>query len=128
MKLSLSFLRLVAMLNDGPLTINRREGSAPGTLIFTLTGPLTLRNMFEFQSQLRNGAPPHLTIFDFAEVPYMDSAGMGLVMNHYVHCQARGAKFIVAAACGRVIDLFRVTKVDTVLPLAASVEEAEANA
>jgi anti-sigma B factor antagonist len=114
------------MLTDGPLTISRTEGSAPGTLIFTLNGPLTLRNMFEFQSQLRSGTPPRLTIFDLAGVPYMDSAGMGLVMNHYVHCQTRGAKFIVAGANGRVIDLFKVTKVDGVLPLAASTEEAEA--
>jgi anti-sigma B factor antagonist len=128
MKRSLSFLTLVAMLTDGPLTISRTEGSAPGTLIFTLNGPLTLRNMFEFQSQLRSGTPPRLTIFDLAGVPYMDSAGMGLVMNHYVHCQTRGAKFIVAGANGRVIDLFKVTKVDGVLPLAASTEEAEAEA
>lgn len=116
------------MLNDTPLTIDRREGSAPDTLIFSLTGPLTLRNMFEFQSQLRNGTPPRLTILDLGGVPYMDSAGMGLVMNHYVHCQTRGAKFVVTAANGRVIDLFKITKVDTILPLAASVEEAEAGA
>ena len=100
----------------------------PDTQIFALTGPLTLRNMFEFQSELRNGALPQLTIFDLAEVPYMDSAGMGLVMNHYTHCQSRGVRLIVAAANGRVMDLFKVTKVDMVLPLATSVEEAETNA
>jgi anti-anti-sigma factor len=116
------------MLNDAPLTISRREGSAPNTHIFTLTGPLTLRNMFEFQSELRNGTPPTLTILDLAGVPYMDSAGMGLLMNHYVHCQTRGARFVVAAANSRVMDLFRVTRVDTVLPLAACVEDAEAEA
>jgi anti-sigma B factor antagonist len=49
-------------------------------------------------------------------------------MNHYVHCQASGARLVVAAANGRVMDLFKVTKVDTVLPLATSVEEAEAKA
>ena len=53
---------------------------------------------------------------------------MGLVMNHYVHCQNRGSKMIVAAASGRIMDLFKVTKVDTVLPLAATVAEAEAKA
>ena len=116
------------MLTDAPLTIDRKDGTSPNTHIFSLSGPLTLRNIFEFQSQLRNGAPPSLTIFDLAGVPYMDSAGMGLVMNHYVHCQTRGAKLIVAAANSRVLDLFKITKVDTVLPLAATVEEAEARA
>jgi anti-sigma B factor antagonist len=55
----------------------------------------------------------------------MDSAGMGLVMNHYVHCQTRGTKLIVCGANNRVMDLFKVTKVDTILPLKATVEEAE---
>jgi anti-anti-sigma factor len=56
----------------------------------------------------------------------MDSAGMGLVMNHYVHCQTRGAKLVVCGANTRVMDLFKVTKVDTILPLTATLEEAEA--
>ncbi len=116
------------MLNDDPLTIERREGTAPDIHVFVLNGPLTLRNMFEFQNQLRSGVPPKLTIFDLAGVPYMDSAGMGLVMNHYVHCQSLGTRLVVAAANGRVMDLFKVTKVDSVLPLVATVKEAEARA
>ncbi len=116
------------MLTDAPLTIDRREGSARETQIFVLNGPLTLRNMFEFQAELRSGAPASLTIFDLAGVPYMDSAGMGLVMNHYVHCQTRGSRLVIAAANGRVLDLFKITRVETVLTLAATVEEAETHA
>ncbi len=56
----------------------------------------------------------------------MDSAGMGLVMNHYVRCQTNGAKLVVAGANSRVMDLFKVTKVDTVLPLVGTIEDAEA--
>lgn len=114
------------MLQDGPLTIARREGATADTLIFALTGPLTLRNMFDFQNELRSAATPPLTILDLSGVPYMDSAGMGLVMNHYVHCQTRGSRFIVVGASGRLMDLFKVTKVDSVLPMAATIEEADA--
>lgn len=113
------------MLTDGPLTTAHRQGKDAGTAIFTLSGPLTLRNMFEFQNELRGTESPTLTIFDLSGVPYMDSAGIGLIMNHYVHCQTRGARLIVAGANSRVLDLFKVTRVDTVLPLAASVEAAE---
>jgi anti-sigma B factor antagonist len=116
------------MLTDAPLTIDHREGLSSDTRIFSLNGPLTLRNIFELQSELRSGATPKLTIFDLAGVPYMDSAGMGLVMNHFVHCQTRGTKLVVAAVNNRVLELFKITKVDSVLPLAASVEEAEASA
>lgn len=114
------------MLNDGPLTLDRKEGKTSDTKIFCLNGPLTLINLFEFQTELRGSPPPPITIIDLAGVPYMDSAGMGLLMNQYVRCQTRGAKLIVSGANNRVLDLFRVTRVDTVLPLVASVEEAEA--
>jgi anti-anti-sigma factor len=56
----------------------------------------------------------------------MDSAGMGAIVNHYVHCQHRSARLIVAGVNSRVMELFRMTRVDRVIPLAASVEEAEA--
>jgi anti-anti-sigma factor len=114
------------MLTDAPLSIDRKEGKTPDILIYTLSGPLTLRNMFEFQSELRSTPAPRLTIFDLSGVPYMDSAGMGLLMNHYVHCQTRGVRLIVAGSSSRVLDLFKITRVDTVLPLVASVEEAGA--
>lgn len=114
------------MLNDGPLTIERADGKNPGTRVFRLSGPLTLRNLFELQSELRKSALPPLTVIDLTGVPYMDSAGMGLVMNHYVRCQTNGTKLVVSGANNRVIDLFKVTKVDTVLPLAPTIEAAEA--
>lgn len=113
------------MLTDGPLTIDRKEGKSPDTKVFSLNGPLTLRNLFEFQAELRSATPPPLTVIDLSGVPYMDSAGMGLVMNHYVHCQTRGTRMVVVGANSRVLDLFKVTKVDSVLPLVASLEEAE---
>ena len=84
--------------------------------------------MFELQSVLRGAPTPKLVVFDLTGVPYMDSAGMGLIMNHYVHCQTHGARLVVAGANSRVLDVFKVTKVDTVLPLKATVEEAEAGA
>lgn len=114
------------MLTDAPLTVELKEGATADTQIYALSGPLTLRNMFDLQNDLRGAATPKLTIFDLSGVPYMDSAGMGLIMNHYVHCQTRGGRMVVAGANSRVLDLFNVTKVDTVLPLAASVEAAQA--
>jgi len=113
------------MLTDGPLTIERKDGKSTTIRIFSLSGPLTLRNLFEFQTELRTMQPTGLTVIDLAGVPYMDSAGMGLVMNHYVHCQTRGTRVVVCGANSRIMDLFKVTKVDTILPLTATVEEAD---
>jgi anti-anti-sigma factor len=114
------------MLTDAPLSYERKDGRNAGTLVYVLTGPLTLRNMFDLQSELRGAPATPLVVMDLSGVPYMDSAGMGLIMNHYVHCQTHGARMVVAAANSRVLDLFKLTRVDTVLPLAATAEAAEA--
>lgn len=112
------------MLRDNPLTISIQEDAAKGTRVYTLTGPVTMPNLFDLQSQLRNGECPSAVILDFRGVPYMDSAGMGAIVNHFVHCQNRGAKFVAVGVCDRVRELFKMTKVDTVIPCRATVEEA----
>jgi anti-anti-sigma factor len=115
------------MAMDDPLVIERKEGKAPGTLIFLLNGPVTLRNLFDLQGQLRSGDLPQVAILDLSGVPYMDSAGMGAIMNYYTHCQGKRVKLIVSGVNSRVMELFKMTRVDTVIALAPSVEEAEAS-
>jgi anti-sigma B factor antagonist len=116
------------MFLDAPLSVERQAGKALGTRILRLTGPLTLRNIFTFQEELRQGLEPFVAILDLSKVPYMDSAGMGALINYYVHCEKTGVKMTVAGVSTRVMELFKLTKVDTVIPLAASVEEAEGKA
>ena len=112
------------MLRDHPLVISRGEGAASGTRIFTLTGPVTLPNLFTLQAELRNGELPSGVILDLSGVPYMDSAGMGAIVNYFVHCQNRGVKLTAVGICSRVLELFKMTKVDTVIPCCPTVEEA----
>jgi anti-sigma B factor antagonist len=113
------------MAIDAPLSIERRDSSVPSTRILVLTGPLTLRNLFELQSDLRSGELPKLSIIDLSGVPYMDSAGMGLIINHYVHCQNHGSRMVAVGVSPRVNELFCMTKVDSVISQAATIEEAE---
>jgi anti-sigma B factor antagonist len=114
------------MAIDGPLTIELKEGKTPGTRIITLVGPITMRNLFQFQDELRAGDVPRVAILDLSGVPYMDSSGMGAVINYYVFCQRHNAKMIAAGVSPRVMELFKMTKVDSVIPFANSVAEAEA--
>jgi len=115
------------MALDAPLAFERKEGKLPGTRILTLNGPLTLRNLFELQAEFRTDPQPKLSILDLSGVPYMDSAGMGLIINHYVHCQNAGTKMIAAGVSPRVHELFKMTKVDSIIPQTATVEAAEAS-
>ena len=115
-----------AMLRDHPLTIERREGRTASTLILVLSGPLTLTNVFLFQDEVRSGELPKTAILDLSAVPYMDSGGIGAVINYFVHCQKGGAKLIVAGVSDRVLELFKLTGANTVIPLVETVEQAEA--
>lgn len=119
-----------------PFTIARKGGKAPGTVIFHLHGPFTARDMFgtlapialhnmlSFQST-PGGELPALNILDLTDVPYMDSTGLGKIVGHFVHCRGMGVRLIVAGASPRVLELFKLTKVESVIPMTATVEEAD---
>jgi anti-anti-sigma factor len=116
-------------------TIERSQGKAPGTVIFRLSGPFTardmhgslspvaLRNTFELEPESGNLEAIH--ILDLTEVPYMDSAGLGMIVSHYVRCQGRGIRLFAAGVSSRIVQLFEMTKSESLFPRVATVEEAE---
>jgi anti-anti-sigma factor len=116
--------------------IERLQGKTAGTVIFRFSGPFTardvygsltpiaVRNLFECKSTSED-APITINIFDLAGVPYMDSTGLGMLVGQYVRCRDKGVRMIAAGANPRVLQLFEMTKMDTIIPLTSSVEEAE---
>jgi anti-sigma B factor antagonist len=111
-------------MSDNALTYSYSDGSKEGTTILKLVGPLTLSNMFAFQGQFRSTKPPCL-ILDMTEVPYMDSAGLGLLTNYFVSAQDDNRKFLLACVSDRIMSLLQMTKVDQILKMYPSVSEAE---
>jgi len=112
-------------MSNEALTLENVSGQVAGCRILRLNGPLTLQGVFAFQNTLRVDPPAYL-VLDLTAVPYMDSAGMGAIINYYVSCQRNGRKLVVAGVNGRVLELFRMTKVDGLLTMTATVAEAEA--
>ena len=116
-------------------SIERVEDESRGVLIFKFTGgfaandmysvlkPLAVVNIFEFEP-----APgkerPLLNIFDITEVPTLDSSGLGLIISHFIRSRARGVRVVAVGVLPNVLQLFKFTKVDALIPMAASVEEA----
>jgi anti-anti-sigma factor len=84
--------------------------------------PNELRNTFESEEENDQHA---LHILDLTEVPYMDSAGLGLIVSHYVRCQSRAVRLVAAGVSPRVLQLLEMTKVDGFLLKVATVEEAD---
>ena len=123
-------------VTQAPFTIERLQGKSPSTIIFRLVGPFTARKMYghltpdELQKVLAfQSTPteqlPALNILDLTAVPYMDSLGLGMILTHYVSSTNKGVKTIAAGLTPRVLELFRMTKVDTIIPLAATAAAAE---
>ena len=119
-----------------PFKIERKPGKAPGTVIFRFACPFTARDMYgtlapigllnilSFQSTPSEELPA-LNILDLTDVPYMDSTGLGRIVSQYVHCRGKGIRMIAAGMSPRVHELFKLTKVDSVIPMTATVEEAD---
>ena len=116
--------RTLARMRDEVLRYRSRPGRREGTEILTLTGPLTLTTIFSFQDDFR-AMRPQVMILDLSETPYMDSAGLGLVMNYYVSAQSQGRRLILAGANERIHALLEMTKVAQILTAAPTVEAAE---
>ncbi len=106
---------------ESPLTFARTDKTS-GTRIFRIVGPLTIRNLFEIQAALRADPVPQITVVDLSEVPYMDSAGMGVIVNSYVHSINQGAGFFAVGVCDRVKALFELTRVDKLIPMRDTAE------
>lgn len=106
------------------IQIQRTPGSASDVTILTLTGPLTIATLFDFQTAIRQ---PDLksTIIDFSGVPYIDSAGLGIVLSHWAHTQRIGVKFGAVGISERVQVLLDMTGVSKLLPQYPSPADAE---
>jgi len=112
------------MLPMDEIQIQRSAGSTSEVTILVLTGPLTVATLFDFQSAVRQ-PDVKSTILDFSGVPYIDSAGLGIVLSHWAHTQRIGVKFAAVGISERVKVLLEMTGVAKLLPSYPTVADAE---
>ncbi len=109
---------------DQPLHIENLPGSREGVQIFRLSGPLTLSNVFGFQSKLRADASRSL-ILDLTAVPLADSAGIGALVGAYVSRQNDGRTLGLVGVNQRIHQALEVTRVDNFFRFFNTLAEAE---
>jgi anti-anti-sigma factor len=110
-------------MQEKPLEIERVDDASGASIIFRLHGPLLLGNFFSFQSMVRSDQSK-LLIVDVADVPYIDSAGIGCLVGAHVSREHAGRKLIVVGATERLLNSLKATKVDTLFTFASTVEDA----
>jgi anti-anti-sigma factor len=111
-------------MHDKPMTYEISDGSEPGVTVIRIVGPAVLVNLFTLQDELRTIHPP-IAVFDLGQCEYMDSAGLGVLMNFYVSAEKGGRKMAVAGASPRIEALLDLTHVKSLLRVFPTVEEAE---
>ncbi|HZP17024.1 MAG TPA: STAS domain-containing protein [Terriglobales bacterium] len=106
-----------------PLMVDRSE-EFPAHEVLTLSGPLTAANAPVFQNAMRREEPAETVILDLSEVPYIDSAGLGLLVSAQISRQKSGRKIILSGINPRVQRLFEITRVGDLFLIFSSPEEA----
>ena len=99
----------------------------PDVVVLKFTGKITLgresaRIEMQVADLLNEGNKKF--VFDIAAVTYIDSAGLGVIALCSANVNQAGGVFRVAGAQGLAAKLFRITKLDNVIPMFPTVEAA----
>ncbi|MFI5102375.1 MAG: STAS domain-containing protein [Terriglobales bacterium] len=109
---------------EQPLHIEDLPGSREGIRILRLSGPLTLANLFGFQSKVR-ADNSRVLILDFTNVPLADSAGIGALVGAYVSRQKDGRSLGLVGVNQRIHQALEITRVENFFRFFGTVADAE---
>lgn len=106
------------------LSIDRLDDEESGAVTFSVSGPLTARDMYcslspdGFQKLFEpplGSREPQIHHLDLSQVPYMDSSGIEMLTSHYLRCQSKGVQVIVSGANSRILALVRIANLEGLL-------------
>ena len=98
-------------------------------MIVKVDGPFTLPSIFVFQEKVAFVKAHEVIsalIVDVTGVPYIDSAGLGCLINLYVAAEKHDHKFFLAGPNERVTALLETAKVHNLIRAYPTVEDIEA--
>jgi anti-anti-sigma factor len=92
------------------LVVERYAGVTEEQRVLLLRGPLTLETSAHFERAVRNESAGTM-ILDLANVPYIDSAGLGSLVSANVSHQKTGRCLVLTAVTPRVAKVLEITRV-----------------
>jgi anti-anti-sigma factor len=114
-------------LRNHPLQISINPGQRSDEIVLHLSGPLILDNLFSFQRTWREQTASSITV-DLSEVPYVDSSGIGSLVNMHVSRQKAGGSLQLFGVSERVMTALAVTKVDKIFSIVNTPKSSAAQA
>jgi anti-sigma B factor antagonist len=113
-----------AVMPSEPLQITDEPLGADGQRALCLTGPITLANLFEFQDTVRADTSRAL-VLEMSRVPYVDSAGIGVLVGAYVSRQRNGRILALVGVTDRVRTTLNITQVEKLFQFYGTISEAQ---
>ena len=111
-------------MSNQNIQIVASPGSRDGYKILHVKGPLNIHTIFDFQSAIRAETSAAL-IIDFAEVPFIDSTGLGALVGANVAAQKANRKIAFAAMNPQVKALLEMTHVSQFFKEYPTIQDAE---
>ena len=106
------------------LEVSRARGATGTTAILRLKGALTLASVHILEQSLREIGEVD-TVIDVSGVPYIDSGGLGAILSRWSKNQRASRRFALTGTHRRIDSLLEITKVNTILPIFATPEDAD---
>jgi anti-anti-sigma factor len=104
--------------------VTGRDGAREGQRVLVLGGPLDMAGVPEFLRAARSETAP-VIILDFSQVSFIDSTGVGALIQLLTSSQKAGRRLALAAVGPRVMAVLDLTRVKGLFNIFGSVYEAE---
>jgi anti-sigma B factor antagonist len=105
------------------LDLEREAGTNSSQVVMRLNGKLSLETVHNFIQTLRPEPATHL-ILDLDGVSFLDSAGVGALVQLFVHRRSQGKTFALTRLTKQSSAVIQVAGLNKLLPIHPSVAEA----
>lgn len=115
------------MMSEAAITVETRE--RPGALVVEVAGEVNLHSSPQLLTSLRELAARHpkRLVIDLAGVSYMDSSGLGSLVDVKRRVERHGGRLTLAGLQPRVRSVFEIAQLHRFFNIAPSVAEALAD-
>ena len=117
----------ISVMQHSHLELERAAGPDAERLVLQLKGKLSLETVHNFVQTARPEKATHLVV-NMSEVSFLDSAGVGALVQLFVHRRGLGKSFALAGLSKQSQAVMEVAGLTKLLPIHNSVEEALAKA
>lgn len=100
-----------------------------GHLLITLSGDITIGCSLSYKEDLKKALADHQcyqVLVDLDQVPFMDSSGLGMLISLFKEVSEHDGKIVFYSLQDYILKLIKLVRLDQVLTIAATEEEAKA--